>query len=140
MDKHLVLIKFFEVQRKLNQEKKAKEMQRLSEKIKEISPNGREVLRILLENDSVNQRTLAKFIDVSSQAISENLKRLEQLGYINKVNGNQNNENIINLTQSGKEIAEDLDKRIRKHSKEVMKKLSDDEVEQLYNILKKILD
>lgn len=145
MDKHLVLIKFFEISEKLRKDKERNCVDNgyessISENLGKVTITGRNILRLLKENNNVNQRTIAKSLNISSQAISENLKRLEQFGYIQRISGTQNNENIIVLTETGQKIAIFLDQRIREHSEQVLKNLTSDEIESLYNILRKLLD
>lgn len=144
MEKDIVLAKFFQLTDKM---KSHREAQR---KLEDFSPenhlfikiphSGKNLLRVLLKNGSLNQRSIAKLMEISSQAVSESVKKLEQNELIIKTCGQQNNENIIELTEKGREIAIKLDKGIKKHAESLFAKLTEEETEQFYQILKKLLE
>lgn len=145
MEGYLVLSKFYSVAEKLrkdrmnNQKDSQKNEEKRQEEIARISGSGRNILGLLLNNDNLNQRTIAKMMNISAQAVSENLKKLEQAECITRIDGTQNNENIISLTILGKEIAEILDVKIRNHADTVMGRMEEEEVEELYRLLDKML-
>ncbi|MFI3227748.1 MAG: MarR family winged helix-turn-helix transcriptional regulator [Clostridia bacterium] len=141
MDKRLVLLKFFKVSDKIlkYQEENGPNEDEFSTIVSKISVSGRNILCFLLNGKSTNQRTIAKQMNISSQAVSEVVKKLEVLNLIEKKYGLQNNENLILLTESGELIAKKLDFTIKDHANNVFSKLNDEETEQLFNLLDKIL-
>ncbi len=148
MEKYQVLAKLFGVSARLRQDKvkhkqaqareKTAEEQLWTKEIETLSNSGRNVLCSLKNNGSTNQRTLAKQMDISAQAVSETVKKLEQGGYITKEGGVQNNENFIALTPRGEEVADVLDRRIKQHAEVVLKNLNEQELETLYALLVKL--
>ncbi len=141
MERYLVLGKFYSVSEKLKKDKL--NHQKIdgveTNEMANISPSGRNILCHLLVNDNLNQRAISKKMNLSAQAISENLKKLERSGYIIRTDGTQNNENMIRFTLEGEKMAMKLDKKIRSHAKEVFKEMSEEEIEKLYYLLDKML-
>lgn len=137
----MVLGKFYTVADKLKKERIANQKNEggNKEEIAQISSSGRNILGILLNTTHVNQRTVASMMNISAQAVSENMKKLEQGGYIIRKEGMLNNENLIVLTEEGREIAVELDGRIRSHAEAVLANMTDTEVEVLYQLLDKML-
>ncbi len=103
-----------------------------------FSPTSKNILVLLLAEESMNQRNIAKSLDVSSQAVSETLKKLEQNECIVKIAGAQNNENIVKLTEKGVEIANKFKERVKKHAESVFEDLSDEELQTFYDLLCKM--
>lgn len=136
MEKDIVLAKLFEINELLRSQKK----ENLDDKqfILKINHTGKEILRALLNNDNINQRNLAGLLDVSPQAVSECIKKLESLELVIKQSGTQKNENLISLTEFGFECATELNSKIIAHSNNAFKNFSNDELIQLYNLLNKI--
>ncbi|MFI3312697.1 MAG: winged helix-turn-helix transcriptional regulator, partial [Eubacteriales bacterium] len=97
------------------------------------------ILRLLKDKESLNQRTLATQMGTSAQAVSEAVKKLVQCGYVTKVVGTQNNENRIALTAEGQEVAEKLDRRIKSHASVVLGSFSQEELMELDRLLTKLL-
>lgn len=103
-----------------------------------MSPVSKKILCLLLNEDKLNQRTLATNCKVSGQAVSEALKKLEQRELIIKIQGDVNNENLISLSDKGKEKAKHLQEKIRETSVKLLDGFSDDELETLLKLLEKI--
>lgn len=144
MEKHDVLLKFFEATDKV---KNGHGQSHYDKKIKldlrqkyKIPPSGCNMLRALLENGSLNQRSIAKLMNISSQAVSEAIKKLEFNELIIKENGTHNNEKIITLTEIGIIFAKELDKGLKGHSRKVFENFSDEECELLSMLLDKIIN
>lgn len=137
MERDVVLAKLFKVNEALRTQIKYKEKNSSQKEIR-INHTSKEILRSLLNNNNINQRNLAGLLDVSPQAISESIKKLESLDLVIKVNGNQKNENLISLTEVGEQRAIKLNDKINKHSNEVLKYFTDEELTQFYNLLEKI--
>ncbi|MGD1821161.1 MAG: MarR family winged helix-turn-helix transcriptional regulator [Pleomorphochaeta sp.] len=107
---------------------------------RKFNHNQRKMLGLIRNNNEINQRKLASLMKISPQAISKGLKKLEENNYIIRTNGNQKNENLIYLTADGKKIADNLDLVINHHAKELFSNFSDEEVENLYYLLNKVID
>lgn len=93
---------------------------------------------LLLKEGRLNQRTIAKSLNISSQAVSEMVKKLEVKEFIIKEQGDMNNENIISLTEKGKEKAEEDKKNIEELSDKIFGLFSEEDLESFYNMLEKI--
>lgn len=141
MDRHLVLLKFFNANRQIQKyrEENPPTKSEYNEIINKISGSGRDILCFLLNFEGTNQRNIAKNMDISSQAVSEMIKKLVNLELIQKVSGSQNNENIICLTDFGKIIAKRLDFAVKDHANHVFSNLNDEEIEQFSKLLDKIV-
>lgn len=145
MDQHLVLATFYTLAEQLkNERKRSLESHKSEARNTTVPPNisgsGRNLLCALLNHGEINQRNLAKILNISSQAVSETIKKLETLEYIEKISGTQNNENIIVLTPIGKTFAIECDRRIREHASIVFEHLSEEELTSFYELLVKLLD
>ncbi|MFI3200615.1 MAG: winged helix-turn-helix transcriptional regulator [Eubacteriales bacterium] len=141
MEKYKVLEKFFQVAEQIKKEKEkfggVIEVE-LSKKTK-LSASAKSILRLLLLEETVNQRTIAKTLHISSQAVSETIKKLELYGLVTKSSGTINNENFIMLTKLGEKMAIQLEERIKNHANEVFREFTKKEIEDLYVLLDKIL-
>ena len=137
-----LLLKFFEVNEVIKNEIKK---QRVSEQNKDqkdknmkLSLNSKNTLRILLESNEINQRTLAKKLNVTSQAMSEIVKKLEQLDYIERRNNKINNENIISITKNGKLRAQMFTQGLQIVCDKIFKEMTDEDREKLLDLLEKM--
>ncbi|MFI3324956.1 MAG: MarR family transcriptional regulator [Clostridia bacterium] len=142
MEKHLVLIKFFGVSEQIratrhNLSQQNNEELPLQQKYK-LPPSGCNMLVTLMENGSLNQRAIANIMNISSQAVSETIKKLETKELIVKENGTHNNEKIITLTETGANVAQKLDEGVKKHAKIIFENFSNEEIDTLYNLLDKL--
>lgn len=149
MEKHQVLAKFYNVNNQIQEYRirKNKEIESLDQSeeklsghddLKKYSGNARRTLIILMSEENINQRNIAKMLDISSQAVSETIKKLEQGGCVEKVAGVQNNENIIQITPLGKAIAEMFQEKIKVHAQYVFSDMTDEEIETFNNLLCKM--
>ncbi len=103
-----------------------------------LSLTSKNTLRILLDLENVNQRTLAKHLNVAAQTMSDTIKKLEERGFVAKINNKINNENIIVLTENGKEKAIELNKIIDSATKNILSNLTEEEKETFLALLSKI--
>ncbi len=149
MEKYQVLEKFFSVnngvqeyRHKRHEEFLKQNHEQVGEKendvAEKLSPTSKNILVQLFSVGSMNQRTIAKSVDVSSQAVSETIKKLVENGCITKTLGTVNNENIISLTEKGKERAKTLKDRIEKHANFVFEDFDDSDLEKLFELLDKM--
>ncbi|MFI3206895.1 MAG: MarR family transcriptional regulator [Clostridia bacterium] len=105
-----------------------------------LSHSHRNMVCLIGENKLINQRSIAKLMNISSQAVSETIKKLEQLDLIEKTIGTQNNENLIKLTEKGERRAALFSKHIKQHADEAFKNFTEDEKETFYNLLEKLIN
>lgn len=149
MEKYEVLEKFFSVNNGVQEYRHKRREEYLKQNpcqvenvkkdvVEKLSPTSKNVLILLLSLGSMNQRTIAKSVDVSSQAVSETIKKLEQNECITKSLGAVNNENIISLTSKGTELAKTLKGRLEKHANYVFENFSDSDLQTLFELLDKI--
>lgn len=105
---------------------------------KKMSFGARNTLLLLLNHERLNQRNIAKMLNISAQAVSEIIKKLLERELINKNNGELNNENIITLTAEGKVIAEKFNIKINLLADNIFKDFSEEEIKILENLITKI--
>lgn len=105
---------------------------------RKISYFSESLMSLLLKEGRLNQRTIAKRLNISSQAVSEMVKKLELKEFIIKEQGDMNNENMISLTKKGEEKAEEVNENIRELSEKIFKLFSEEDVEKFYEMLEKI--
>ncbi|MFI3177354.1 MAG: winged helix-turn-helix transcriptional regulator [Eubacteriales bacterium] len=103
-----------------------------------LSPVAQNILCILLEEESMNQRTIAQLSKVSGQAVSEHMKKLEERELIVRTQGEINNENRISLTEKGRERALKVRQRTEEIAEVLLKDFTNEELEMLSNLLDKI--
>lgn len=103
-----------------------------------MPPSAKSVLTILLKEKKLNQRTLAKNTNITAQGISDMLKKLEKDELIIKETGNAYNENFIELTSKGEELAIEIKKQTKAHAEKMFQNLTMEELAALESILEKI--
>lgn len=103
-----------------------------------ISLPAQNALCLLLKEGSLNQRSIAKQVHVTGQAISELMKKLESREWVLRTQGEQNNENIITLTEKGKEKARELEEKRQKRAETLFKDFTEEEMKSLLELLEKI--
>lgn len=106
--------------------------------LEKLTISSKNILRLLLENKCLNQRTIAKNTDISSQAVGQIVKKLESMDLIQKKAGLINNEILIELSPLGYEYAFVLDRNIKTHAKEAFDNMTEEELQTFYQLLKKI--
>ena len=137
-----LLLKVFEVNELIKNEikiQKTNDKDKLQkDKNMKISLNAKNALRILSQQDNINQRTLAKKLNITSQAMSEIIKKLEQANYIQKRNNKINNENIISITDEGIEKANMFTQRLDSVCDKVFKDMTTSDKDKLLELLEKM--
>lgn len=106
---------------------------------KRMSPVSKSVLCLLHNEGKLNQRNIAKSLNVTGQAISESLKKLEEKELITKKSGEINNENIISLTESGTSRAIKIEENLTQIADEKFASFSTKELETFSKLLDKII-
>lgn len=142
-----LLLKFFEVNefikgelKKQKGSNKSRTDKNRSDKNMRLSLNSKNTLRILNETENINQRNLAKQLNITAQAMSEIIKNLEQAEFIEKRNNKINNENIISITEKGKEKAKSFNEWITVVYDKVFSNLTEKEKDLLFELLNKIYE
>lgn len=133
MEKEVLLIKLLDTAGGIRRELHAKEPPH-----HKTTPILQNVLCLLLKKGSMNQRTIAKNIGVSGQAISELMKKMQEENLIKRVSGEFNNENIISLTEEGIMSAKDAQIKIEQFGAKFFKNFTSDEICNLFFLLEKI--
>lgn len=105
----------------------------------QLSHSGRRCLVILWRDGKQNQRNLAKALEISPQAVSEIVKKLQEKGCVLKEQGLQKNENLISLTETGAVYGALLEKIIQIHGEEFLSPLSEEELVEFSLLLDKLL-
>lgn len=107
--------------------------------VSSLAHTARKILDILAQhNTGMNQRTLAKCVGVSPQAISVQIKKLEQRGFLIKTSGTQKNENLITLTEVGYQVGIVLNQAVKHHADHALRDFNDEECARLMELLCKI--
>lgn len=95
-------------------------------------------LLVLAKQGNINQRTLSKHLKVSAQAVSEIIKKLEQQELIERRKNKINNENIIIITEKGKEFTARFENVIDVVADNLFQNLSIEEQQILFILLNKV--
>lgn len=143
MKKEEVLLKMMEtVGRGRRGEKKGKKHpdspENPKEKRKKLSPVAENVLILLYREGSMNQRTLAQRSNVTGQAVSELMKKFQEYELIVRESGDLNNENIISLTEKGRERGKKCEEKIRTRAEILFRDFSEEDLETLSDLLDKM--
>lgn len=104
-----------------------------------LSHAARRSLVLLQQEGKQNQRTLAKSLDISPQAVSELVKKLLHHGCIIKEQGSQKNENLLSLSELGENYALHLKIAIEIHSEDFFKSFTEEDLQQFESLLDKLL-
>ncbi len=151
MEQKLVLMKLLEVSGEIRQEQRGKRIKKEGETRPKreghtekeggghkLSPVTQSALCLLAEKGSLNQRTIAKSLNVTGQAVSDLVKKLEGREMIAKEAGEHNNENIITLTEKGKEKATEVSQKMETMATELFATFSQEELDILDRLLEKL--
>ncbi|MFI3175109.1 MAG: MarR family transcriptional regulator [Bacillota bacterium] len=98
----------------------------------------RMTLWLLFTQGSLNQRNIAKSMNISAQAVSEIMKKLLEKEFIRRESGELNNENIITLTEDGEVVAKKIDARMKLLSENIFNEFTAEELETLARLLDKM--
>ncbi|MFI3115624.1 MAG: MarR family transcriptional regulator [Clostridia bacterium] len=102
--------------------------------LKNMSPLAESTLCLLLREGAMNQSAIARHMYVSSQAISELMKRLETRELIIRVSGEYNNSNIIRLTKLGEDTARAYEKKSNEVAEKLFGNFTEEEIV-IFNLL-----
>lgn len=91
-----------------------------------------------LENSGLTNTQLAKVTAIKPSAMSEQIEKLAKAGLIRRTKASDARKLQIKITDKGKQYLANLVEMVFEHSKHYLQNLSDDELMQLINLLKKI--
>ncbi len=103
-----------------------------------MPPSARGVLRVLLQQSPLNQRTIAGILHLTAPAVSEAVKKLEGRGLLTRVHGEFNNEYRLALTEQGKDIARQMDEKAKRDAAKLFCNFTQDELDTLAQLLEKM--
>jgi len=102
-----------------------------------IALEQRATLEILEFEKNVTQTKIAQILGKDKTTISRTLKTLEKKGFIKKEELNKRTY-LIKLTKIGKEVLEESSQTVQEFRTKVSSKLTQNEIDQLFNILNKV--
>lgn len=93
------------------------------------------------EDGNITISELAKKTRVLSSAISRTLKRLEEKGYVERtVNKNDRRNTYVEITDRGREVAQEVREIMRDYGEAVLSKFDEEELSMLISYLNNIYD
>ena len=98
----------------------------------------RVLMHIARHGKMLSQKSLAEHIGITPAAITGVLKKLEQDGYIKRVQGDDNRYNEVKVTELGKRVVEDSFALFTKLDTSLFEGFSDSELDGYIGYLKKI--
>ena len=96
------------------------------------------ILFCLKQFGSMTQKEIWKYLNVEAPTVTRTIVRLEESGWINRREGTDKREKIVQLSSSAEQKVPEIEKRIRRVEENLLSKLSDEEQNQLIHLLKKI--
>lgn len=99
------------------------------------------MLMYISKNENASQRQIAEAFNVSAAAVAVTLKKLESLGFINRVSSKSDSRrNHISISQKGMEVIEETKHIFGAIDRLMFKNFSDDEIELLRALLQRMYD
>ena len=108
-----------------------------------LTSSQMDILIFLLHNENkiVNQRDIENFLSLSNPTIAGTLLRLEKKGFIiKKISSKDKRYKEIYLTDKSRELKDIIFKYIRDNDNKMFSNMSEEEKENLKNIITKILN
>lgn len=110
----------------------------LNEKLN-VHPGQVALLQMLEKNEGQSQKELAKCIMVKPSTITVMLNRMEERGFIKKVQHEiDHRKYCIYLTEEGKDIVKKVKENVQIIEEEMFKNFSKEEKEQMYSLFKRM--
>lgn len=104
-----------------------------------VHPAQGRILFLLKEKGQMNRKDLLELLEVRSGSLSELLGKLERQGYITRIRDEIDKRGfIVELTEKGAEIVSEYETWAQEKSKVLFSSLSDEEKQQLGDILTKL--
>lgn len=95
----------------------------------------------LYRQDGITQEELTEKVFVDKATTARAIKKLEELGYVKReVSKIDRRAYNVYLTQKANEIKEDFFEALKSNEKRIVEKITNEEVDVLRNILKKLLE
>lgn len=99
------------------------------------------ILNLLIENGEMSQRSIQDILDIKSGSLSEMVRKMEAEELISREKDAADRRNItIKITSKGMERAGENSRMLKKQEQVMFDSLSEQEQEQLYTLLKKLID
>lgn len=141
MEKKVILmLQQFIIERE-NADKKRKYKKEYKELELELSLTQFHIIELIDKNNKVNNKFLAKKLNVSNPAITKSIKKLLSKGLVIELHNDSNKREIYyQLTEQGEKLSfihNDLHKKAVKKYEEVLKVFNDKELETIYKFLKR---
>lgn len=96
------------------------------------------ILFLLHENGPMTLTSIWKYLSVEAPTVTRTVARLEKLGWVTREQGTDKREKIVHLTEQAKARFPKVEASIIAYEKEMIKNLTDDEQQQLMNLLDKM--
>lgn len=151
MDKKQLLIKFLGIMHDARPDGKRRHHRRHEEEPCEnrvhkpekpdeirLPPAAKNTLMVLLAEKSLNQRTLAKRMNITAQGVSDVIKKLEEKELILRQRGEVYNENIIELSEKGEIVAKVLDEKTKIHAERLFEAFTEQDLIKFHELLEKL--
>ena len=100
----------------------------------------RVLIHIARHEKMLSQKSLAEHIGITPPAMTGILKKLEQDGYIKRVQGDDNRYNEVEVTELGKKVVDDSFSMFSRLDKTLFEGFSDSELDLYSHCLEKIQD
>ncbi len=106
-----------------------------------IRPSYRNIMNSLCENESLTQLELVKITNLKAPTISITLRSMERDGIVSRMkNDIDRRETHVAITDKGRKIYQKMLVSIEKIQKKMTNGLTDEEIEQMSGIVKKMSD
>lgn len=112
----------------------------VNETLKEFSLYSSQwsILFCLKQFGSMTQTEIWQYMNVEAPTVTRTLTKLEQSGWIVRLQGKDKRERIVQLSEEAERIVPEIEKRILEVESELVSSLSEEEQEELIRLLKKI--
>lgn len=138
--KVILMLQQFIIERE-NVDKKRQYKKEYKELELELSLTQFHIIELIDKNNKVNNKFLAKELNVSNPAITKSIKKLLSKGLVIELHNESNKREVYyQLTEQGEKLSfihDDLHKKAVKKYEEVLKVFNDKELETIFKFLKR---
>ncbi|WP_096270162.1 MarR family winged helix-turn-helix transcriptional regulator [Paucisalibacillus globulus] len=96
------------------------------------------IMYYLYKNGTKTQKEIMNYFHVNAPTITRTVKRMEENGWVSRVEGQDRRERYIELTKEAKEKYKEIENTVSIHDEEILINLSEKEKEALFEMLLKI--
>lgn len=96
------------------------------------------IMYYLYKNGTKTQKEIMNYFHVNAPTITRTVKRMEENGWVSRVEGQDRRERYIELTKEAKEKYKKIENTVSIHDEEILINLSEKEKEALFEMLLKI--